>query len=341
MQSDFLLKKLLHSIFEEIIKGVLSMKALYFEHFGASEVLQYGELPQPEIGESDVLVKVEYIGLNFADIYRRRGDYHIEKHTPYINGYEGAGVIEAIGANVTNQQVGETVLFVDVPFANAEYVAVPSEQAIRLPAGIDSKLAASIGLQGMTADFLAPDLGKNTPGEKAFITGISGGVGQVLSQMLVADEIEVYGSASSTEKQALALSHGVKQVFPSRENSWVETVEGQFATAYDGVGSTIQQSLDLIKHRGKVVFFGMAGGDPVKIDPVALMSESKSILTGDLWDYLTSYEERKIRSERLFSYFAKGQIEISEPTIFSLSEGKQAHEFLETGKSIGKVLLKP
>lgn len=317
------------------------MKALYFEQFGGSEVLQYGELPQPKIGKNDVLVKVAYIGLNFADIYRRRGEYHIEKHNPYINGYEGAGVVVEIGADVTKQKVGETVLFVDVPFANAEYVAVPSDQAIQLPAGIDSKLAASIGLQGMTADFLAHDLGKNHPDEKVFITGISGGVGQILSQMLVADGIEVYGSASSAEKQALALSHGVKEVYPSRENAWVETIEGQFATAYDGVGLTLQQSLDLIKHRGKVVFFGMAGGDPIKIDPVALMSESKSLLTGDLWDYLISYDERKTRSERLFSYFTKGQIQISEPTIFSLSEGKQAHEYLETGKSIGKVLLKP
>lgn len=341
MQSDILLKNFYHSIVEEITKGASVMKALYFEKFGGSEVLQYGEIPQPVITENEVLVKVDYIGLNFADIYRRRGTYHIEKHEPYINGYEGVGVIVEIGAKVTRQQVGKTVLFVDVPFANAEYVAVPSEQAIQLPTEIDSQLAASIGLQGMTADFLAHDLGKNSPGEKVFITGISGGVGQILSQMLVADGIEVYGSASSAEKQALALSHGVKQVYPSRETSWVKTLEGKFVTAYDGVGSTLQQSLALIQHRGKVVFFGMAGGDPVKIDPVALMSESKSILTGDLWDYLTSYEKRKIRSERLFSYFAKGQIDISEPTVFSLADGRQAHEFLETGKSIGKVLLKP
>lgn len=317
------------------------MKALYFETFGGSEVLQYGELPKPEIKDNEVLVKVDYIGLNFADIYRRRGEYSIEKQEPYINGYEGAGVIVEIGAKVTKQKVGETVLFVDVPLANAEYVAVPSERAIQLPAGIDSKLAASIGLQGMTADFLAHDLGRNAPGEKVFITGISGGVGQILSQMLIADGIHVYGSASSTEKQALALSHGVKEVFPSRENSWIEAIEGQFATAYDGVGSTIQQSLALIQHRGKVVFFGMAGGDPIKIDPVALMSESKSILTGDLWDYLTSYEERRRRSERLFDYFIKKQIKISEPTIFSLADGKKAHDYLETGQSIGKVLLKP
>lgn len=317
------------------------MNALYFEKFGDREVLQYGKIQRPKIKQDEILVKTEYIGLNFADIYRRRGEYHIEKHSPYINGYEATGVVEAIGAKVKNQQIGETVLFVDVPFANAEYVAVPSDRAIRLPATIDSKLAASVGLQGLTADFLAHDLGQNTRDEKVFITGISGGVGQLLSQILIADGLAVYGSASSAEKKSLALAHGVREVFPSRETDWVESVEGQFATVYDGVGSTLPQSLDLLKHRGKVVFFGMAGGAPIKVDPVTLMSESKSLLTGDLWDYLTSYQERKLRSERLFNYFEQGKIKISEPTIFSLADGKAAHEFLETGKSIGKVLLKP
>lgn len=317
------------------------MNALYFEKFGDREVLQYGKIQRPKIKQDEILVKTEYIGLNFADIYRRRGEYHIEKHSPYINGYEATGVVEAVGAKVKNQQIGETVLFVDVPFANAEYVAVPSDRAIRLPATIDSKLAASVGLQGLTADFLAHDLGQNIRDEKVFITGISGGVGQLLSQILIADGLAVYGSASSAEKKSLALAHGVREVFPSRETDWVESVEGQFATVYDGVGSTLPQSLDLLKHRGKVVFFGMAGGDPIKVDPVTLMSESKSLLTGDLWDYLTSYQERKLRSERLFNYFEQGKIKISEPTIFSLADGKAAHEFLETGKSIGKVLLKP
>lgn len=317
------------------------MNALYFEKFGDREVLQYGKIQRPKIKQDEILVKTEYIGLNFADIYRRRGEYHIEKHIPYINGYEAAGVVEAVGAKVKNQQIGETVLFVDVPFANAEYVAVPSDRAIRLPATIDSKLAASVGLQGLTADFLAHDLGQNIRDEKVFITGISGGVGQLLSQILIADGLAVYGSASSAEKKSLALAHGVREVFPSRETDWVESVEGQFATVYDGVGSTLPQSLDLLKHRGKVVFFGMAGGDPIKVDPVTLMSESKSLLTGDLWDYLTSYQERKLRSERLFNYFEQGKIKISEPTVFSLADGKAAHEFLEIGKSIGKVLLKP
>ncbi len=119
------------------------MKALYFEEFGDGDVLQYGKVPLPQVLKDEVLVKTAYIGLNFADIYRRRGGYHIEEHHPYINGYEGSGEI------VEGKQKGRKVLFVDVPFANAEYVAVPKEKLIYLPDNIDLKLAASIGLQGL------------------------------------------------------------------------------------------------------------------------------------------------------------------------------------------------
>lgn len=317
------------------------MKALYFDTFGTSEVLKYGDVPLPTLKDNEVLVKTAYIGLNFADIYRRRGTYHIEQRRPFINGYEGAGQIAAVGADVSEEKIGQSVLFVDVPFTNAEYVAVPAAHLIELPASIDCKTAATVGLQGLTADFLAHDLGKNQPGECVFVTGISGGVGQILSQMLIADGLHVFGSASTKEKQQAALENGVEKVFPSRENYWQQAVFGQFATVYDGVGKTLKQSIDLLKNRGKLVFFGMAGGNPPQVDLIDLLAHSKSILTGDLWDYLTSFEERKRRSQRLFSYFIKEQITLAPPTIFSLEEGKSAHEFLESGKNIGKVLLKP
>lgn len=317
------------------------MKALYFKEFGTSDVLQYGIVGDPVIGKMDLLVEMHYIGVNFADIYRRRGTYHLEAHTPYINGYEGVGKIIAVGGGISAEQIGRTVLFVDVPFANAEHVRVPQDHAIYLPPELDEKLAATIGLQGLTADFLAHDLGKNKAGDKVLVTGISGGVGQILAQMLTADGIEVFGMASSAEKRELAVQRGAREVFNSRENDWVEAHAGTFATVYDGVGVTVPQSLKLIGHRGKIVFFGMAGGNPPAIDLVPLLAQSKSILTGDLWDYLTSFNERKHRSERLFRYFLKQQITVSEPTIFPLAEGKAAHEFLESGKNIGKVLLQP
>ncbi|AYW50658.1 alcohol dehydrogenase [Tetragenococcus halophilus] len=317
------------------------MKALYFNEFGDSSVLQYGEVAEPQINENEVLIKTKYIGVNFADIYRRRGDYHIEDHSPpYINGYEGVGEVVKIGKNIKSCSIGEDILFVDVPFANAELVSVPKENIIKIPKNMNIKLAASIGLQGLTAEFLANDLGQNVRGDKAFIYGISGGVGQILSQILGADGVDVYGLTSSIEKQETALKQGAREVF-LKEEEWFNDVQNSFDTVYDGVGITVQQSIDLTKNRGKVVLFGMAGGTPPQVNLIELLTKSKSILTGDLWDYLTSYEEREERSKRLFQYFVDGQITISEPTIFRLRNGKDAHEFLEAGKNIGKVLLTP
>lgn len=316
------------------------MKALYFTKFGDSSVLKYGEVTTPEITENELLIKTHYIGLDFADIYRRRGNYHIEKHTPYINGYEAAGTIEMVGGNDPNWHVGESILFVDVPLANAEYVAISKANAIRLPQGIDLKLAATIGLQGLTADFLAHDLAKNHSGTKAFIHGISGGVGQLLSQLLTADGISVYGSTSTEQKRQIALSEGAKSVY-LRHPHWDDELESQFDTVFDGVGSTIPLSLKLAKRKGKVVFFGMAGGNPPRIDLLDVMGKSQIIATGDLWDYLTSFEERQKRSDRLFDYFLNGNIKLNAPTIFRLSNGKEAHDLLESGKSSGKILLVP
>ncbi len=317
------------------------MQALYFTEFGSSAVLQYGEVPLPSLQSNEVLVKNDYIGLNFADIYRRRGTYRIQEHHPYIDGYEGAGQIVQVGKEVSSSLVGQKVLYVDVPLANAEYVAVPSTKAIILPADISPKLAATIGLQGLTADFLAHDLGNDQAGAKVFITGISGGVGQLLAQILVADGLQVFGSASTAAKRAVALQNGAQGVFASREFSWLPKQKGQFQTVYDGVGVHLDKNLQLLRHRGQVVFFGMAGGNPPQIDLVQLLAESKSILTGDLWDYLTSFAERKRRSDRLFSYLRHNQIQLSEPQVFALSAGQAAHDYLENGKNIGKVLLQP
>lgn len=317
------------------------MKALYFNHFGNSDVLKYGELITPDIAANEVLVKTEYIGLNFADIYRRRGNYHIEANQPYINGYEASGQIIQVGPSLNQDLIGKSVLFVDVPFANAEYVKVPNEHLIMLPNDIDTKQAATIGLQGLTADFLANDLGKNKQDDTVFITGISGGVGQLLSQILSAKGVYVSGSVSSKLKQKAALSLGANQVYLNCDKAiWQPKLISRVDTVYDGVGSTLAESISLLKNRGKVIFFGMAGGKPENIDLIDLLTHSKSILTGDLWDYLTTFEERQFRSKRVFKLISDGKIKISEPTIFALSEGRMAHHFLESGKNIGKVLLK-
>lgn len=322
------------------IKEVSRIKALYFDRFGGPEVLQYGILADPKLHDNEILVKMTYIGLNFADIYRRKGTYHIEKRSPYIDGYEGLGMIIAVGKNVTKHRLGEKVFFVDVPFANAELVAVPEDHAITVPNDLDDKIIACVGLQGLTADFLAHDLGKNRPNQTVFIHGISGGVGQILSKILTADGVNVYGVTSTKAKQKVALQQGAKEVF-LRNEPWLQNWLEHFDTVYDGVGITLEQSIELLKHRGDLIFYGMAGGNPPRVDLVTLLSQSKSILTGDLWDYLTDYWERIARSRRLFKYLLNGSIQISEPTVFPLKDGVLAHKLLESGNNVGKILLKP
>ncbi len=205
---------------------------------------------------------------------------------------------------------------------------------------MNDQTVACAGLQGLTADFLAHDLGRNRPNENVFIHGISGGVGQLLSQILTADGVNVFGVTSSESKRQLALKQGAHAVF-LRQQPWLQNYLDHFDTVYDGVGVTLEQSIELLKHRGKLVFFGMAGGNPPKVDLVTLLAQSKSILTGDLWDYLTDYWERIARSQRLFKYFSNGQIKMSPPTVFPLKDGALAHKLLESGNSAGKILLQP
>src|SRR5690348_8702553 len=126
------------------------MKALIFESFGGPDVLQYKEIPDPLIKDNEILVKMKAIGLNFADIYRRKGNYHLAGTPPYILGYEGSGIVEQVGTGVTNIKIGDRIAFADVPFANAELVAVPEEKVIPLPDGISFEAASSILLQGLT-----------------------------------------------------------------------------------------------------------------------------------------------------------------------------------------------
>lgn len=321
------------------------MKALVFETFGGPEVLQYQEVADPILTDNEVLVRTKAVGLNFADIYRRKGNYHLAGQPPFILGYEGAGVVEKVGANIHNIQVGDRIAFADVPFANAELVAVPHDKVMLFPAEISFETAASILLQGLTAQYLVTDSYAIQPGDTVLIHAAAGGVGQNLIQMAKLKGANVIGLTSSTEKAQVAYAIGADHVFLYKEQ-WVQhvkdTTDGQGVhVVYESVGSTLQDSLEATKIGGTVVFFGMSGGDPVAVDPRLLMDTSKTLTGGDLWNVLTSFEERKIRSQQLFDWIIDGKIKISEPTIFALEDSAQAHTLLESRKSIGKILLQP
>jgi len=319
------------------------MKALTFSTFGNSDVLEYIDVPAPILKTDEILIDMRAIGLNFADIYRRKGNYHLKGNPPFIAGYEGAGVVVDTN-NHKNFKIGDRIGFADVPFANAELVVVPVSHAIPLPDEISFETASTTLLQGLTAQYLATDSHPTKKGETVLIHAVAGGVGQLLTQISKLLGARVIGLTSSKEKANVALQLGADAVFLYADD-WKSQVFSfspkGVDVVYDSIGSTLNDSFEVTKLCGQVVFFGMAGGEPQLINPRMLMDTSKTLTGGDLWNYLTSKEERIKRANQLFQWIIDRNIIIAAPATFKLSEGRKAHDFLESRKSTGKIILIP
>jgi NADPH:quinone reductase len=319
------------------------MKALTFSSFGDPEVLQYIDVAEPTLKEDELLVQMKAIGLNYADIYRRQGNYHLKGEPPFIAGYEGAGVV--VNANgINGVKNGDSICFADVPYANAELVAVPVNHAIPLAGNIGFETAAAVILQGLTAQYLTQDSYTVKENDSVLIHACAGGVGQLVVQICKMKGAKVIGLTSSNAKATVAKKNGADEVFLYSDD-WVKKVKESTgsgcAVVYESVGTTLLQSFEATKETGTVVFFGFAGGNPPHIDPRMLMDGSKTLVGGDLWSYLNSKYERIKRSNELFSWIASGKIKIPAPTIFALKDGRAAHELIESRRSTGKIVLIP
>ena len=314
------------------------MKALAFERFGGPEVLELKEIPAPVPAPGEALVRTKAIGLNFADVYRRKGNYHLKGAPPWIAGYEAAGEVVAVNGD-SPIKPGDRVAFADSPFANAELVAVPVEKLIPLPDDISFDTAAALLLQGLTAQYLVRDSHALKAGETVLLHAAAGGVGLLLVQMAKRLGARVIGLTSSETKARAVREAGADEVLLSNTD-WVSAAQGA-DVAYDSIGSTLMQSFETVRTGGHVVFYGMAGGDPPLVDPRMLMDTSKTLTGGDLWNVLTSREERVRRSAELFSWVREGSLKVHIAAKFPLAEGAKAHAFLESRASSGKVLLIP
>jgi NADPH2:quinone reductase len=319
------------------------MKTLCFDRFGGSEVLKYCEAPDPVPLAHQALVQTEAIGLNFADVYRRKGTYHLQGTPPFIAGYEAAGVVLVAPAG-SGFSAGQRVGFADMPFANAERVAVDIDKLIALPDDISCETAAAVLLQGLTAQYLVRDSHKILGNQSVLVHAAAGGVGLLLTQLCRALGARVIGVTSSVAKTRQVLDAGANVVVRYDED-WVAAARTFGGTgvdvAYDSVGTTLLQSLNAVRTGGHVVFYGMAGGDPAPVDPRMLMDSSKSLTGGDLRNVLTSAAERRERAAELFGWLRNGQLQVHIDSQFRLAEGAAAHARLESRASSGKVLLIP
>lgn len=318
------------------------MHALLFEKFGGPEVLHWGEQPDPIPASGQALVRMHSVGLNFADVYRRNGNYHLSGTAPWVLGYEGAGVIERSAAGDSQFPVGTRVGFADMPHANAELVAVDLDKLIPLPDEIAFDTAAAVLLQGLTAQYLVTDSYRVRRGDVAVVHAAAGGVGLLLAQMLKARGARVLGIASSEVKRAAVLAAGTDAV--AGYDDWLTGSRALSAgrgadVVYDSVGRTLGDSLAAARIGGAVVFYGMAAGDPDPVDPRLLMDRSLTLTGGDLWNVLTSASIRRERAAELFAQILAGQLRPNIAASFPLGDGAQAHAYLESREAIGKVLL--
>jgi NADPH2:quinone reductase len=285
---------------------------------------------------------MQSVGLNFADVYRRNGNYHLSGSAPWVLGYEGAGVVETPVPGDSQFPAGTRVGFADMPHANAELVAVDRDRLIPLPDDIDADTAAAVLLQGLTAQYLVTDSFVVRPGDVAVVHAAAGGVGLLLVQMLKALGAVVLGIASSESKRDAVIGAGADVAVGYEE--WVDATRsltgGHGASVvYDSVGRTLPDSMAVARIGGTVVFYGMAAGDPDPVDPRLLMDRSLTLTGGDLWNVLTGPAERRQRAAALFQQIRQGSVKPQIAARIPLRDGARAHEFLESRAAIGKVLL--
>lgn len=320
------------------------MKAVGFSKHGGPEVLQWIDLPEPKPGADEVVIRTEVIGVNFADIYRRRGEYPSEPPSPYVLGHEAAGTIHSLGTDVRTFSVGDRVAFAHVPRANAEFVKAAAWKVIPLPRDISFETAAAVLLQGLTAHYLTHDSYKLTKEDTVLIHAASGGVGQLLLQICQILGAQTIGTVSNPDKVQSAKDAGANHVIVRSDGDWqkmvLEITNGAGVNvAYDAIGSTLETTLSVVRPHGSVVYFGWAGGMPPKIDPHILMEDSKTLVGGELWSHISTRQALLERSKTLFTWLSEGRMR---PQIFgrySLSQTSEAHRVLESGSTIGKVLL--
>lgn len=323
------------------------MRAVVVEQQGGPEVLHVSDLETPEPSPSQVRVDVSASGVNFLDVYQRSGAY--TKPTPFIAGSEGAGVVSAVGADVADVSVGDRVAWAMVDGGGyAEQVVVPADRVVLVPSGVDDETAAAVMLQGMTAHYLCSATYPIKPGQTALVHAAAGGVGLLLTQMIVNKGARVIGTTSTTEKADLARGAGASDVINYTDQDVVAEVKRLTGgrgvdVAYDGVGrSTFDASLDCLVRRGMMVLFGASSGPAPPIDPQSLNGKGSLFLTRPtLAHYIADRDELVSRTSDVFSSIVARRLSVRVGGRYSFDEAALAHEDLEGRRTTGKLLLVP
>jgi NADPH:quinone reductase len=322
------------------------VKAIRVEKPGSADVMRLEEVPVPTPGPGQALIKVEAVGVNFIDIYRRSGAYKVA--CPFTPGSEAGGTVEAIGPGVTTVKPGHRVASSDMIGAYAEYALAPADRLVQLPERVSSRDGASIILQGITAHYLTVSTHRLKSGDTCLVHAAAGGVGLLICQMGRQRGARVIGTVSTEEKAAQAREAGASEVILYTEVDFeIETkrlTDGAgVEVVYDSVGrSTFAKSLNCLVPRGVMVLFGQSSGPVEPFDPQILNQKGSLFLTRPtIGHYTATRRELLQRASAVLHGVADGNLKVRIGGEFPLAQAAEAHRRLESRSTTGKLRLIP
>jgi NADPH2:quinone reductase len=322
------------------------VRAIRVHRHGGPEVLEYEEVPVPEPGAGEALVRIAASGVNFIDVYHREGRY--PTRLPFTPGSEAAGVIEKVGPDVREVAPGTRVAYAMHLGSYAQYAVVPERLLVSVPHGIDDRTAAGAILQGMTAHYLTHSTYPIRPGDTVLVHAAAGGMGLLLCQLAKRAGARVIGTVSTEEKAAVARQAGADEtILYSKADFEAETrrlTNGRGVdVVYDSVGkTTFEKSLGALRLRGMMVLFGAASGPVPPVDLQILNARGSLYVTRPtLGHYTADRAELLWRAGDVLRWVADGTLRLTIGGTYPLADAARAHRDLEGRATVGKLLLLP
>ncbi len=313
---------------------------------GGPEVMRWEDVPTPEPGPGEALVRHEAVGLNYIDVYFRTGLY--KAPLPSTPGMEAAGVVAAVGPSVTEVKPGDRVAYAGGPIgAYATERAIAADRLVVLPDGIDTKTGAAMMLQGMTAQYLLRRTYSVKPGDTIVVHAAAGGVGLILCQWAKHLGATVIGVVSTQAKAELALAHGAAHAIVGHADLPAQvkriTAGAMVPVVYDSVGrDTFMTSLDCLAPLGLMVSYGNASGPVANFDLGVLAAKGSLYVTRPtLATYTSKRADLVASASDLFGVVTSGAVQIRVNQTFNLADAAAAHTALEARQTTGSTVLIP
>jgi NADPH2:quinone reductase len=322
------------------------MRAIRIHETGGPDTLQLETIADPVPGPGEVLVRLEAIGVNFIEIYQRKGIYKIPM--PFIPGEEGAGTVVALGPGVEEIRVGDRVASVNFRGSYAELAVADASRVVTIPDGLAARDSAAVMLQGMTAHYLATSVHALQPGDRCLVHAAAGGVGLLLCQIARRRNAIVFGTVSSATKARLAREAGADEVIDYTKLDFAAeiarlTAGAKLQVVYDSVGATtFLGSIDCLAPRGMLALFGQSSGVVPPFDPLLLSRKGSLFLTRPtLGHYIATRDELVWRAGDLLGWVRDGSLSLRVDREVPFAQVGEAHRAIEGRRTTGKVLLVP